>query len=165
MPLRIRICQCILTKDGNFFVGGCIWGDIPPVGSVWTAQTLAPCGACCATCSAHLSGKKPCPGCRAPAHTITRKSCRVCKKRACASEKGLTWCFECADFPCASIRAMSRRYVQAYEIDLIQNGLDARCDMDAFLRAQAEAFTCDACGGVMDQHVRACSVCGKNGAR
>lgn len=125
------------------------------------ARMIAPCGVNCLACSAHLDSKKPCRGCRAPIEKITRKSCRNCVKKRCAFERGFQWCFECSRFPCARIRSLDQRYRQNYDVDLIQNGSDARLDMDAFLQAQRERFACKFCGGVIDQHHQRCGECGK----
>ncbi len=122
---------------------------------------IAPCGVNCSVCSAHLNIKLPCPGCRAPQEQITRKSCRNCAKKSCAFDQDLQWCFECARFPCAGIKDLSRRYTSKYGVDLVQNGLDARSDMDSFLEAQRMKFTCRACGGAINRHRKYCSECGK----
>lgn len=123
---------------------------------------IAPCGVNCLACSAHLDNKNPCPGCCAAVDLITRKSCRNCVKKKCAFEKDLQWCFECSRFPCARIKSLNRRYQQNYNVDLVQNGYDAKQDMDAFLLAQRAWFICQSCGGVIDQH-RRCSECGEEG--
>lgn len=123
-------------------------------------EMIAPCGVNCLACSAHLNPQNPCPGCRAPQEKITRKSCRNCAKKKCALGQGLQWCFECGRFPCGGIKSLSRRYVQNYKVDLLQNGLEAKQDMDAFLQAQKERFTCALCGGVTNQHRGRCSECG-----
>lgn len=122
---------------------------------------IAPCGVNCLACSAHLDDKRPCPGCRAPVGTITRKSCQNCTKKKCAFDQGLQWCFECGRFPCARIKSLNKRYQENYHVDLVQNGMDAKRDMAAFLQAQKARFTCDACGGVIDQHHGRCSACGR----
>ena len=125
------------------------------------ASMIAPCGVNCLACSAHLGGSKPCPGCRAPSEEITRKSCRNCVKKQCAFQRGLPWCFACGRFPCARIKSLDQRYRQNYDVDLIQNGMEAKRDMEGFLQAQRERFTCGSCGGVIDQHHKRCSECGK----
>ena len=124
------------------------------------AIMIAPCGVNCLACSAYLDRKKPCFGCRAPIEQITRKSCRDCVKKECAFEKGIQWCFECHSFPCSRIKSLNKRYKQNYGVDLVQNGLNARQDMNAFLQAQQEQFTCNFCGGIIDQHHQRCSECG-----
>lgn len=126
------------------------------------AGMIAPCGVNCLACSAYLDSNKPCHGCRAPIEQITRRSCRNCIKKKCAFERGLRWCFECSRFPCARIKSLGQRYRQNYDVDLIQNSSDAKQDMDSFLYAQRECFACKSCGGVIDQHHRRCSECGKS---
>lgn len=123
---------------------------------------IAPCGVNCRACSAYLASKNPCPGCRAPKEKITRKSCRGCAKKNCAFERGLTWCFECESFPCSRINDLNKRYQNNYHVNLIENGLHAREDMDAFLEAQTVRFTCMHCGGTIDQHNRRCTLCGSD---
>lgn len=71
-----------------------------------------------------------------------------------------TLCFECGRFPCSEVRSLGKRYQENYDVDLIQNGLDARADMEAFLKSQRERFICKECGGIIDQHRQKCSDCG-----
>jgi len=123
-------------------------------------ELIAVCGVNCQACSAFLNKKKPCPGCRAPEAEHGRKSCRNCSKKSCAFGKGFKWCFECDKFPCSRIKSMNRRYVENYGIDLVQNGFDAKKDMNSFLTKQRERFICSDCGGVIDQHRQKCSNCG-----
>lgn len=125
------------------------------------AHLIAPCGVNCAACGAHLDRKKPCPGCRAPSDQIKRKSCVHCAKKNCAFEQGFSWCFECPRFPCSRIKSLDKTYRAQYDVDLIQNGIDARADMNAFLQAQSIRFACLDCGEMIDQHRRRCSACGK----
>ena len=125
------------------------------------ANWIAPCGVNCLACSAYLNKAKPCPGCRAAAELHKRKSCQNCVKKKCAFEQGLNWCFECPKFPCARIKSLSKRYREDYEVDLIQNGRDAAKNMASFLESQKKRFTCPVCGGIIDQHHKKCSECGK----
>lgn len=127
------------------------------------ATDIAPCGVNCFVCSARFNPKTPCPGCRAPEETITRKSCRNCEKKNCAFEQGLTWCFECSRFPCTQIKDLSKRYKNNYNVDLVANGIAAKEDMDTFLEAQEKRFTCIYCGGIIDQHNRRCTLCASEG--
>lgn len=121
---------------------------------------IAPCGVNCIACGAFLSkDKTACGGCRASNELITRKSCRDCAKKKCAFDKGLRWCFQCSQFPCSKIKSLNKRYTQNYNVDLVQNGLDAKKDMSAFWETQKERFTCKACGGIIDQHSKQCSDC------
>ena len=122
-------------------------------------DNIAVCGVNCLSCSAYLNKNNPCPGCAASREKHTRKSCKDCIKKECAFEQGLRWCFECKCFPCSKIKNLNKRYKQNYDIDLVQNGLSAKQNMDVFLQAQNERFMCKSCNGVIDQHHKKCSEC------
>jgi len=122
---------------------------------------IAPCGVNCIACSAYLSDKNPCAGCCAPNEMSTLKSCRNCVKKRCCLEKSLQWCFQCEKFPCTKIKDLNRRYMQNYDVNIVQNGLDARKDMQVFLKEQKERFICNLCVGIINQHHKICSECGK----
>lgn len=60
---------------------------------------FAPCGMNCKVCYKHCYNKKPCSGCLnsdkgKPEH------CRKCKIKDCIKGKSLSYCFECAEYPC-----------------------------------------------------------------
>ncbi|WP_099203465.1 DUF3795 domain-containing protein [Miniphocaeibacter massiliensis] len=114
----------------------------------------------CIICSAYLNKKKPCPGCRAPKEEHTRKSCANCLKKKCAVEKGLNYCFECDKFPCSKIKSLNKRYLEDYNIDIIENSKKAKENTKKFLEEQVEIYTCKECGGVIDVHHKKCSDCG-----
>ena len=123
-------------------------------------KDIAPCGVACFACSAQFNKRKPCAGCRSPVQLITRKSCVTCLIKQCAFEKGLSWCFECVNFPCMRIKKLNARYKKNYDVDLILTGEMARSDMNDFLEWEKRLFTCKACGGVSDQHHGVCIECG-----
>lgn len=54
------------------------------------AESIAPCGFVCGICYNTVS--RGCPGCR--------RENEACPIRACCAARGLTGCWECADFPC-----------------------------------------------------------------
>ena len=125
------------------------------------AEMIAPCGVNCLACNAHLSGKPPCPGCRAPVEKITRKSCRECLIKKCANEKSKKWCFECARFPCDLLKKLDKRYSKKYDVYIIESASGARLNLPDFLKLQKELFTCESCNGVINQHHKLCSECGQ----
>ncbi len=123
-------------------------------------EMIAPCGVNCIVCSAYLRDKNSCAGCRASNELITRKSCRDCLKKRCALNKRLQWCFQCSKFPCSKIKDLNKRYINNYNVNLVQNGVDASKDMAVFLQVQKLKFTCKKCGGIIDQQHKRCSDCG-----
>jgi hypothetical protein len=122
---------------------------------------LAPCGMNCLLCYAHLRVKKPCPGCRGedpakPGH------CRVCKIKDCAAGRGLDYCHNCPDFPCAVIKRLDKSYRQRYRVSLIEMTVRHReAGAGPYLREEVENWTCARCGGVIGLHDRVCSECGE----
>ena len=68
---------------------------------------FAPCGMNCLVCYKHCYHKKPCAGCLnsdigKPEH------CRKCKIKDCIKGKGLSYCFECTDYPCKLIKNLEK---------------------------------------------------------
>lgn len=120
---------------------------------------LAACGINCTACYMHL-GKKPCAGCRAES-SKRNNYCGRCKIRNCSVEKGLSYCFECEQFPCKLIKSIDKRYRVGYGISLIENSLAAKeKGIEAFLSENLKRYTCTSCGGIISMHDGDCSECG-----
>lgn len=78
---------------------------------------FAPCGMNCLVCYKHCYHKKPCAGCLnsdmgKPEH------CRKCKIKDCIKGKGLSYCFECPDYPCKLIKNLEKSYNKRYQASL-----------------------------------------------
>ena len=124
------------------------------------ASMLAPCGINCMACYMHL-GKKPCAGCKAES-SKRNNYCSRCKIRNCCEEKGLFYCFECAEFPCKLMKNIDKRYQGSYGISLIENSLTAKGKgIEEYLSENHKRYTCTACGGIISMHGGDCSECGK----
>ena len=81
---------------------------------------FAPCGMNCKICYKHCYHKKPCAGCLnsdkgKPEH------CHKCKIKDCIREKSLSYCFECAKYPCSLIKNFEKSYNKRYQASLIEN--------------------------------------------
>ena len=122
-----------------------------------TNEMIATCGINCLACSAYLGNR--CNTCHTPIAKQKRKSCRNCLIKSCALSKGFTWCFQCDEFPCEKTSSLFKRYKKNFNIDLIQDGLEARKDLSSFLNNQKEHYTCRICGGIVNLHHRKCSEC------
>jgi len=77
----------------------------------------APCGLYCGDCVKFKKGS--CGGCHSNNHFSNHKGCRIYK--CCVSEKGLKWCFECKDFPCAKIENFAKWRTWIDHRDCIKN--------------------------------------------
>lgn len=126
---------------------------------VISPEMLAPCGVVCTACVGRLKQTGRCGGCLGPEEHMSAR-CRNCDRKACAGAKGLTWCFECEEFPCKRIKTLDKSYRTRYGVSLVQNGLDAReMGVEAFLAGQRQRWLCPECGGIVCQHDGICRDC------
>jgi len=120
---------------------------------------FAPCGMNCMVCYKHCYHKKPCAGCLnsdlgKPEH------CRNCAIKDCSSDKELSYCFECPDYPCKRIKNLEKSYNKRYHASLMENSEFVRQHgLEMFLEEQKEKYACPKCGGIISIHDRECSEC------
>ena len=87
---------------------------------------LSLCGLNCGLCTMRLGGH--CPGCG--------QGNRPCKIARCAMQRGVEYCFECPDYPCAL-------YDRAGEYDSFITHLNQRADMAKAQKIGIEAYTAE----------------------
>ena len=127
--------------------------------SVIDTPCFAPCGMNCMVCYKHCAAKKPCGGCLS-GDKDKPKHCRKCKIKDCVRDKGLTYCYACAAFPCQRIKNLEKSYKQRYGASLVQNSFFVKDHgVFAFMEQQLAEYTCPKCGGVISLHDRECSEC------
>ena len=82
-------------------------------------KLIAPCGINCGICKAHLRAHNPCHGCNfnGQEKPKTRAQCRL---RLCDKRKG-HYCCHCAEFPCALLNRLDKRYRTRYGMSEIEN--------------------------------------------
>ena len=120
---------------------------------------FAPCGMNCKVCYKHCYHKKSCAGCLnsdlgKPEH------CRKCKIKDCVKLKGISFCFECTEYPCKQIRALEKSYQTRYQASLLENSTCVKENgIEAFMKIQKVKYTCSKCGGIISIHDRECSEC------
>ena len=123
------------------------------------ADMFARCGMNCMVCYKHCYHKKPCAGCLnsdrgKPEH------CRKCRIKDCAAGKNITYCYECADFPCKQIKSLEKSYNSRYHASLLENSNDVKeHGMKALLEKHRRKYKCPDCGGIISLHVAECSEC------
>ncbi|MFH1031934.1 MAG: DUF3795 domain-containing protein [Chloroflexota bacterium] len=134
----------------------------------FSPDLIAPCGMNCGICGAYLAYRKDIP--LKPGNNVHCKGCRP-RNKQCAFIKGrctnpklannqITFCFECADFPCYSLRRLDERYRKNYQMSMIENLKNIeRNGLTVFLREQREKYRCPNCGGVISVHNRKCYDC------
>jgi hypothetical protein len=127
---------------------------------------IAPCGMNCALCSGYLALKNDiknkgirlinCPGCRP-----RNKKCAFLKGHCSKLSKGeVTFCFECASFPCDRLRTIDNRYRSRYRMSMIENlNFIKENGMEKFLEDQEETWKCQNCGELISCHNGLCFNC------
>ena len=113
---RRRFSRCVAIAGATGLAGCVTSRDRRPVGEAGspghdhgkagamkqTDWDISVCGLNCAKCK--LLAQGDCAGCSGP---IERNWSGDCVFRPCARDKGLTHCFECAEFPCERIQAFA----------------------------------------------------------
>lgn len=104
-------------------------------------KLIAPCGMNCGVCSAFLRAENKCPGCFSGRKVNDRPI--KCHRRLCKKREG-DFCYECAEFPCESIKKLDERYCKRYNMSEINNLEYIRdSGMDSFLESQKKRYISD----------------------
>lgn len=120
---------------------------------------LAPCGMNCMVCYKHLKDKRPCEGCLS-SDINKPDSCKACRIKECVNKKGLSYCYECMDFPCKSINNLEKSYNKRYKTSILENSMIVKVKgIEAFQADERSNWTCKKCLGVISLHDRICSEC------
>jgi hypothetical protein len=122
---------------------------------------FAPCGMNCMVCYVHLKDKKPCNGCLGD-DSQKPDRCKSCKIKNCAKENGITYCFDCTDFPCLKIKNLEKSFIKRYNTSLIENSKKVQASgVTAFQITEHKKWKCSLCSGVISIHDKICSNCQK----
>lgn len=120
---------------------------------------FAPCGMNCKVCYKHCYHKKPCDGCL-KSDMGKPEHCRKCKIKDCVKEKGISYCYECCNYPCLQIKNLEKSYNKRYQASLMENSAFVKeHGLNKFMEQQISKYTCSQCGGVISIHDRECSEC------
>ena len=95
-----------------------------------------------------------CEGCRGP---LDRHWSPECRFLACTRERGVTFCYECADFPCDDLSAFSTDHQDIPTANLRRL---AEVGLQAWLAEQDARWRCPACGKPVDIYSDTCRACG-----
>jgi hypothetical protein len=112
---------------------------------------------------AQLREKSKCPGCRGTDvnKPITRVKCKLKKCKTLTKNK-LTFCFECKNFPCDSLKHLDKRYRTKYNMSVIENLENIKnLGIKKFLRDEKIKWTCTECNGTICVHKGYCYSCRK----
>jgi uncharacterized OB-fold protein len=69
---------------------------------------------------------------------------------------------DCAQFPCARIKHIDKRYRTKYGMSMIENLETIQSlGMNAFVKQERSRWECSKCGGILCAHRDVCLNCGK----
>ena len=145
-------------------------GDAPAV-----AATAAVCGLYCDACSIYIGSHEDpkrlalfasrmgwsvedayCDGCRAERRT---PYCRACTMYACALGRGLDFCSECADFPCAELEDFQRERPHRIELyDCLAR--IGEVGVGAWMEEARQRYACPSCSTLNSAYDLKCRHCG-----
>lgn len=131
--------------------------------SLGAALLIAPCGMNCGVCVAYLRESNKCRGCRGSdvGKPITRTTCKIKICKVLKNGKA-TFCFQCNDFPCDTLKHLDKRYRTKYTMSMIENlGNIQILGVTKFLLNEKSRWTCPDCGGTICVHKGVCSECGR----
>lgn len=88
------------------------------------------CGVFCGGCPTYTREKNPCKGA-----VLNSSRCEKCKTfHLCCLEKGITYCFQCTDFPCDKFKRFTKRWLKYGQSFIGNQQLLKRVGEDEFLR-------------------------------
>jgi hypothetical protein len=98
-----------------------------------------------------------CHGCKTD---VTAFFCTNCRMRACAREKGLEFCVDCADYPCEMITNF-RNDDRAHHSAVFHNlKLIKEVGVKKWLAEEAGRWACKECGTRFGWYSETCTNCG-----
>jgi len=134
------------------------------------------CGLYCAACpnyrktqslagQGRLSGRTTeptdCKGCKSD--LLCQSWCAHCNLKDCARSKGLEFCNQCAEYPCANLEGFKHDANYPYHFEITGYLTDIKAKgKDAWLADMAKRWSCASCGASHDWWTTKCPSCGKH---
>lgn len=123
---------------------------------------IAPCGINCRLCRAYARDKASCPSCRGD-DALKSKSCVACRIKNCEKliNGNFEYCFECAEFPCARLSRLDKRYRLRYGTSVLENLTSIKnVGVIEFVHDENIKWACPVCGAMICMHKPQCLSCG-----
>ena len=122
-------------------------------------ETVGICGLFCGTCQAF---PQYCDGCLSDR---VAAPCVQCSHgfRDCAKEHQVTWCWECADFPCERLKQFSKEHIVngiCHHEHIIEDlNFMKTHGVENWVDKQVQAHTCQQCGSLIVWFEQECPNC------
>lgn len=127
------------------------------------------CGLYCASCGQYqktLSGElslddpMSCMGCKSK--KVSASWCAECHLKSCAREKGVEFCYQCAEFPCEEIVKFKDDPLYPYHGEVFEYMEEIKAKgKEAWLESMEKRWNCESCGTRYDWWAQKCGNCGK----
>lgn len=99
-----------------------------------------------------------CEGCRSEKRCYYCKE--MCKMAGCAAEKGVTFCGECADYPCEDLRVFQAAMPHRIELWKSQERIK-KVGYEKWYAEMIKHYSCPECSTLNSAYDVACRKCGK----
>ncbi len=127
------------------------------------------CGLYCGSCASYLAtkrgelGKRPheesCRGCKSD---TLGTWCAQCPLKACARQKGLEFCIQCKEFPCAQLEGFKNDPNYPYHGEVYDSmAIFAKEGKDRWLSEMKKRWSCPQCGREASWWDMTCGECGR----
>jgi len=98
--------------------------------------------------------------CRGCTSELVNEWCSNCDFRKCVKEKGIAYCFECADFPCKKLLDFSK--TRPHRTLGLRNLKQLKeTSIKEWLKQQEKRWTCSTCGKKLHWYSGKCPDCGE----
>lgn len=98
-----------------------------------------------------------CNGCRSEKRGLYCN--KACKMTGCASEKGVDFCGQCPDFPCADLKAFQSQMPHRADLWDSQARIKA-VGYEKWYSEMIELYSCPSCGTINSAYDQECRKCG-----
>jgi hypothetical protein len=100
-----------------------------------------------------------CNGCRSEKRSFYCES--LCTMYKCAAEKGIDFCGECAEYPCADLKAFQAQMPHRLDLWKSQERIK-EAGHEKWFEEMARHYSCPACGTINSAYDMACWKCGED---
>lgn len=97
-----------------------------------------------------------CEGCRSDRRS---RHCQACRFSVCAGQRGLAFCGECVDYPCAELDAFLKAMPHRRDVP-VDVARIAAVGAAAWLAEVPARYACSVCGTINSAYDLACRACG-----
>jgi len=100
-----------------------------------------------------------CLGCKS--RTVATYGKTECVLRLCARDRGLEFCSDCEEYPCASFQTFQRDRFPHHTLTAPNQAAISECGVEVWLADQRKRWSCAKCGTPFTWYEEECASCGE----